>query len=68
LDESLTNCELDILELLAQGLQNKEIAEKLSISPTTVKTRLKNIYHKLQVTGRRKAVTRAKDLGVFARH
>jgi LuxR family maltose regulon positive regulatory protein len=65
--EPLTNRELDILELLAQRLQNKEIAEKLSISPTTVKTHLQNIFQKLQVSNRREAVESAEALGILSR-
>ena len=63
--EPLTNRELDILDLLEQRLQNKEIAEKLFISPETVKTHLNNIYQKLSVTNRRNAVEKAKSLGIL---
>jgi LuxR family maltose regulon positive regulatory protein len=65
LDETLTNRELQILELLAQRLQNKEIAEKLFISVETVKAHLKSIYLKLDVSTRRQAITRAKALGIL---
>ena len=64
--ESLTNREVTILELLAQRLQNKEIADKLFVSTETVKTHLQNVYQKLNAKNRRQAIVRAKDLGLIA--
>ena len=64
--EPLTNRELEILDLLAQRLQNKEIAEKLFISPETVKKHLNNIYGKLNVSSSRQAVEQAEALGILA--
>jgi ATP/maltotriose-dependent transcriptional regulator MalT len=56
---------MDVLELLSRRYQNKEIADKLNISITTVKTHLKNIYQKLGVNNRRKAVEKSRALGIL---
>ena len=55
--------ELDTLKLI-EDLSNQEIADKLFISLNTVKTHLKNIYLKLEVDNRTKAVAKARDLGI----
>ncbi len=54
--ESLTSRQREILELLVQGCQNKEIATTLSISLNTVATHMVNIFEKLQVGNRAHAV------------
>jgi len=63
--EPLSNRELDVLDLLAQRLSNKEIAEKLFLSTTTVKGHMQNIYGKLNVKKRREAVEKARVLGML---
>ncbi|SHI35046.1 regulatory protein, luxR family [Desulfofundulus thermosubterraneus DSM 16057] len=52
----LTNQELEILQLLAQGESNKSIAQKLFISEKTVKNHLTNIFQKLNVNDRTQVV------------
>jgi DNA-binding NarL/FixJ family response regulator len=54
--QSLTNREKEILSLVAKGLSNKEISEKLYVSELTVKTHLKNIFKKLNVSSRTQAI------------
>jgi len=61
----LTNREHDILELLKLRLSNKEIAQKLILSPETIKKHTKNIYQKLNVNSRQEAVEKANLLGLF---
>ncbi|HEY7064667.1 MAG TPA: LuxR C-terminal-related transcriptional regulator [Chloroflexota bacterium] len=64
--ESLTWREAEVLGLLAARLSNKEIAHRLSVSTETIKQHATNIYQKLQVSGRREAVLRARSLGLLA--
>jgi LuxR family maltose regulon positive regulatory protein len=61
----LTGRELEILVFLAQRMSNKEIASELVISPITVKRHTINIYQKLNVESRRKAVDMAVALGIL---
>jgi DNA-binding CsgD family transcriptional regulator len=51
--------------LLARRLQNKEIADKLFVSPETVRGHLKNIFQKLDVENLRLAVEKAKKVGIL---
>ncbi|MEX3936288.1 LuxR C-terminal-related transcriptional regulator [Paraburkholderia phymatum] len=64
--EPLSTRERSIVELIARGQSNKEIARTLGIAPETVKTHVKNIFVKLDVDKRAQAVARAQALGLVA--
>jgi DNA-binding CsgD family transcriptional regulator len=61
----LSKRELEILELLAQGHSNQEIAAKLFVSLSTVKTHIQNLFEKLDVKRRLQAVEKAKRLNLI---
>ena len=58
----LTGQEMKVLEKLAEGQSNKEIARILGLSPNTVKTHIANLFAKLEVARRTEAVAKARDL------
>jgi len=60
----LTPREREILELVAQGLTNPAIAEKLILSPKTIRNQVSNIFSKLQVATRSEAIVRAREAGL----
>lgn len=61
----LSKRELEILSLLAEGLSNQEIAEKIFVSLSTVKTHIQNLFEKLDVKRRIQAVEKAKRLNLI---
>ncbi len=61
----LSEREVEVLQLMAKGSANKEIAISLSISDSTVKTHVANIFQKLDVRGRTEAVTHALQIGII---
>jgi ATP/maltotriose-dependent transcriptional regulator MalT len=63
--ESLSSREREVLQLAAEGFRNDEIAQRLFISPLTVKTHLQNIYKKLNVASRTEAATKAREDGLL---
>ncbi len=64
--ESLTAREKEVLQLMAEGLANKQIAMKLNISEHTVKFHLSSLYAKFNVSSRTEAVKRGLRLGLVA--
>jgi DNA-binding NarL/FixJ family response regulator len=64
-DESLTSRELDVLKLIQNGRKNKQIADDLAISETTVNFHIKNIVDKLHASDRTHAVTIALRRGIL---
>ena len=63
--ESLTNRESQILQLVAEGLGNKDIAEQLCLSRYTVECHIKRIYRKLAVSSRTRAIHTARQHGLL---
>lgn len=57
--------EYEVLELIAQGLSNQEIAERLFVSLNTVKSHSSNLFMKLDARRRTQAIHRAKELGLL---
>lgn len=57
--------ELQVLQLLAAGQSNKQIASRLEVSPNTVKTHVARLFDKLQARRRTEAILRARELGMI---
>jgi two-component system, NarL family, response regulator LiaR len=64
-DLQISKRELEVLQHMAQGLSNKEIAEKLFISVSTVKTHANNLFDKLEVARRTQAIEKGKRLALI---
>jgi DNA-binding NarL/FixJ family response regulator len=64
-EEGLSTREIEVLELVARGTSNKEIAKELWVSETTVKSHMLHIFDKLGVTDRTAAVTAALKRGII---
>ena len=64
-DLGITRRELEVLELMAQGMSNREIAEKLFVSENTVKTHSSRVFDKLGAKRRTQAVQLGKELGLL---
>lgn len=63
--EPLTDREIEVLQCIAQGLSNREIAERLVITEGTVKNHVSNLIGKLSVRDRTQALLKAKELGLI---
>lgn len=64
-DLGITRRELEILELIAQGMSNREIAQKLFVSENTVKTHSSRVFDKLGARRRTQAVQLGKEFGLI---
>jgi DNA-binding CsgD family transcriptional regulator len=64
-DLGITRREFEILELIAQGMSNREIAEKLYVSENTIKTHSSRVFDKLGAKRRTQAVQLGKELGLL---
>jgi len=57
--------ELEVLQLMAKGFSNQEIANMLFVSVSTIKTHISNLFFKLEASRRTQAVEKAKNLGLI---
>jgi DNA-binding CsgD family transcriptional regulator len=62
----ISNRELTVLRELAGGASNKEIAERLGVSPNTIKTHIAKLFEKLGASRRTDAIARARELGILS--
>ena len=60
----LTDREREVLDLIARGLSNSQIADRLVLSPKTIRNNISNIFSKLQVADRAQAIVRAREAGL----
>jgi LuxR family maltose regulon positive regulatory protein len=63
--EPLTERELEVLHYIAEGMSNYEIATRIFVGVSTVKTHINHLYGKLDVKSRTQAVARARDLNLL---
>lgn len=63
--EPLSDRELEVLQLIAEGLKNREISDRLFLSPNTIKVHNRNIFSKLGVNNRTGAIAQARALGLL---
>ena len=66
LTEAMSERELEVLDLMAVGLSNPEIAERLVLSVNTIKVHVRNIYGKLEVNNRTQAIRKAQHMGLIS--
>lgn len=62
---NLSKRELEVLQLMAEGLSNKEIADRLFVSLSTIKTHSNNLFDKMNVERRTQAIDKGKRLGII---
>ncbi|HTF30833.1 MAG TPA: response regulator transcription factor [Flavitalea sp.] len=62
---NISKREVEVLQLMAQGMSNQEIAEQLFVSLSTVKTHSNNLFEKLDVKRRTQAIEKARKLGLI---
>lgn len=62
---NLSNREMEVLQLMAEGLSNQEIASRLFVSLNTIKTHSSNLFEKLDVRSRTQAIDKAKRLSII---